>query len=175
MAAPLRAALLCILFMLQACGYQIRSVELDSLGFTSLTLKCDSATAWHLCQKLKRDLVAHNVEITEQAPFTLSVLDISTKERVFTINMDATADEYEITRRIKFELSQNNLKTDKRPNKGSYLNEVSARRIYRHNSDALLAKERERTAIERALDNSLANEIIRQLTLIKVGTKGGEE
>lgn len=152
-----------LLIALQACGFHIRTAELDSLGFKELALNCDSNAVWDLCQGLQRELRAHNVTLNQNARLALTLSNMEAKERVFTINSDASADEFELTRSIKFKLS------DKANASAEYVNEVSARRIYRHNSDELLAKDREQETITRALDNSLAREIIRQLTLIRIG------
>ena len=146
-----------------ACGFHVRTAELDSLGFDALKLRCDESASWEFCQELKRELRAHKVNILDSARYELSIASIEAKERVFTINSDATADEYELRRTAKFALS------DQTNTSAEYKNEVSARRIYRHNSDALLAKEREQETISRTLDHSLAKEIIRQLTLIRIG------
>ena len=155
-------ALLCTL-LLQGCGYQVRTADLDSLGFSAVDLRCDKTSSWDVCHELERALISHQVSLAADAPYTLRVYKIESKERVFTINQDATADEYELTRSLRFSLDESG-KEDSR-----YTNEISARRIYRHNSAELLAKDREQHAITKALDISLAREIIRQLTLIRIG------
>ena len=152
-----------LFLMVQGCGFNVRTAELDSLGFSEVNLSCDKQNAWDLCQTLERELDGHNVALSSEAQHALEVFDISSKERVFTIDLDATADEYELTRSLAFSLSDLTNESSK------YTNQVSARRIYRHNSDALLAKDREREAITKSLDTSLALEIIRQLTLIRLG------
>jgi len=146
-----------------ACGYHVRTAELDSLGFHKVALSCDKSDAWGLCQTLERELKAHKVSLDQHARLSLDVSKITSKERAFTLNTNASADEYELTRSISFSLS------DAQQEQARYQNEISAKRIYRHNSDALLAKDRERLALTRALDQSLAREIIRQLTLIRIG------
>lgn len=152
-----------ITLSLQGCGFHVRTADLDSLGFKELSLSCDKSSSWDLCQELERELASHKVELKEGAAFELRVFNIEGKERVFTINQDATADEYELTRSLTFSLEESTSDESK------YTNEISARRIYRHSSAELLAKDREQAAITRALDQSLAQEIIRQLTLIRVG------
>lgn len=141
----------------------MRTADLDSLGFSDASLTCDKTSSWDLCHELERQLASHKVTLKSDAPFELRVLEIKSKERVFTINQDATADEYELTRSLKFSLEEAGSEQAK------YTNEISARRIYRHNSAELLAKDREQAAITKALDQSLAREIIRQLTLIRIG------
>ena len=165
-AATKRVALLLIIAsgaLIQGCGFHVRTAELDSLGFNSVNFECDQAEHWQLCQSLERELRAHKVTMDEDAAFMLSIDSASSTERAFTINLDASADEYEITRLVKFTFSEAN------NTKSKYSNEINARRIYRHHSDALLAKEREKTTLTKALDKSIAREIIRQLTLIRIG------
>lgn len=158
-----RISMIALLSALSACGFHMRSAELDSLGFSKLDFACDQNATWKLCQTLQRELQAHNVELSDDANLRLSIDGLDVAERVFTINDDATADEYELTHTAFFSL------TNKSVSASRYSSEVSARRIYRQNADALLAKDRERQVIAEALDQSLAREIIRQLTLIKVG------
>jgi outer membrane lipopolysaccharide assembly protein LptE/RlpB len=152
-----------IALMLQGCGFHVRTADLDSLGFSEVSLSCDKSSSWDLCQELERELASHKVTLKEDALFELRVFSIEAKERVFTINQDATADEYELTRSLKFSLEES------ASDESKYTNEISARRIYRHSSSELLAKDREQAAITKALDQSLAQEIIRQLTLIRIG------
>lgn len=156
-------SLIAACLLTSACGYHVRTAELDSLGFPSIALSCDKGSAWGLCKTLERELSAHSVELNKDARFQLDVSNISTKERAFTLNTDASADEYEMTRSVAFTLK------DTQQDNAQYKNDISAKRIYRHNSDALLAKDREQLALTRALDKSLAREIIRQLTLIRIG------
>ena len=148
---------------LQGCGFNVRTADLDSLGFSEVSLSCDKASSWDLCQELERELASHMVALKQDALFELRVFSIESNERVFTINQDATADEYELTRSLKFSLKDSTI------DESQYTNEISARRIYRHNSSQLLAKDREQAAITKALDPSLPQEIIRQLTLIRIG------
>ncbi|WP_197475201.1 LPS assembly lipoprotein LptE, partial [Oleiphilus sp. HI0079] len=148
---------------LQGCGFHVRTADLDSLGFSEVSLSCDKTSSWDLCQELERELASHKVTMTKDALFELRVFSIEAKERVFTLNQDATADEYELTRSLKFSLKES------ASDESQYTNEISARRIYRHSSSELLAKDREQAAITKALDQSLAQEIIRQLTLIRIG------
>jgi outer membrane lipopolysaccharide assembly protein LptE/RlpB len=152
--------LLCL--SLGACGFHLRTAEQESLGFKTLQFECNSNTSWALCENLERELSARGVTFSEDAQLTLQVNDIKSSERVFTINQDASADEYELTHEATFTLEDSE-NVDAR-----YENTISARRIYRHNSSALLAKDREQEAISKALDVSLSREIIRQLTLIKI-------
>lgn len=149
--------------LMQGCGFQVRTADLDSLGFSDVNLTCDKASSWELCHALERELTSHKVTLSKDAPYSLRVYKIESKERVFTINQDATADEYELTRSLKFSLEEAENEA------AGYTNEISARRIYRHSSSELLAKDREQHAITKALDKSLAREIIRQLTLIRIG------
>ena len=151
------------LLALQGCGFHVRSADLDSLGFSEVDLSCDKTSSWDLCQELERQLISHKVNLQEDAAYALRVFEIRSKERVFTINQDATADEYELTRSLQFSLVE-----ESNP-EARYTNEISARRIYRHSSSELLAKDREQAVITKALDQSLAREIIRQLTLIRIG------
>jgi len=149
-------------FALASCGFHLRTPEQESLGFTRLNLECNRNIAWTLCENLERELAARSVVLSEDAELTLIINELNSSERIFTINQDATADEYELTHEAKFTL-EDATNTDAR-----YENTISARRIYRYNANALLAKDREQEAIGKALDISLSREIIRQLTLIKI-------
>ena len=157
------SATLFALIALQGCGFHVRSADVDSLGFSEIDLSCDKSSSWDLCQELERQFISHKINLKEQSAYSLRVFDIQSKERVFTINQDATADEYELTRSLRFSLDEASTP------EARYTNEISARRIYRHSSSELLAKDREQAVITKALDQSLAREIIRQLTLIRVG------
>lgn len=152
-----------VLFALtvSGCGYQLRETAPEALGFKRLKFICNIDDSWSLCTDLRRQIIASNVTISNDAKLELNVGPFEQKERVFTIQSDGSAEEYELKHEAAFSLRQSDFPDQ------SYSSEVSARRIYRHNSTALLAKEREREVIEEALNQSLANEIIRQLVLLK--------
>ena len=143
------------------CGYQLRETAPEALGFKHLKFVCNIDDSWSLCTDLRRQIVASDVTISDDAKLELNVGPFEQKERVSTIQSDGSAEEYELKHEAAFSLMQSDFPDQ------SYTSEVSARRIYRHNSTALLAKEREREVIEEALNQSLANEIIRQLVLLK--------
>lgn len=156
----LGALWLCL--MMAGCGYQLQDADALQLPFKAVALECNYKRNWHLCQDLNNRLSLRGVTISKDAPLVLEVSTIAPRQRILTIAGDASTEEYELTLGLKYALRK---KQNQQESAALFTrNRLHLSRIYRHQSDALLAKEREREKLTRSMYQQLANTMLWELS-----------
>lgn len=148
--------------LLSACGFKLRGyANQDSPpAFSSLKLDCPSTQAWQLCQTLRQQLTLNNVSLDNDAKYHLIVSPILQDYRTLSIQKNAAAAEFGLSSKVTYQLV--NLETDEVISR----QEIVIRNSYRHQSSALLAKERERSELQGELSQQIAMEVFRQIDVL---------
>ncbi|MDX1452953.1 MAG: hypothetical protein R3183_10380 [Oleiphilaceae bacterium] len=157
-----RLAVLCLCAALAACGYQLRGTQNQNVAFERVEVACNFKQSWYLCQQLESRLALAGVELNENAALRLRITTPSSKQRVLTIAGDASTEEYELTQRLAYVLER---KSDR---KILARNELSLARVYSHQSNALVAKEREKESLLRSMHRQILNTMLRELAELQL-------
>jgi len=154
------------LVLIQGCGFHLRgSNETLAHSYPLIDLKCDRKSEFRMCHDLSTRIVAMGSSISEEADISLNVSRVSSKQRAFTLDTDASAAEYELRHRIKYEL------LDKVSDQKLAGRIVERQQIYRHSASALIAKDREQENISKQLDDAIIDTILREISLVRLATQ----
>jgi len=156
--------LLCFISIVTGCGFQLRGYSPTSNPhpLTEVNLDCPKSESWQFCQALRQELVQNNIQILNEASYTLKISPITQSSRVLSLQENASAAEYGLASSIHFQLINNT-------SQESVINHhLSLDHSYRHESTALLGKERERQELQTRLSQQLAFEVFRQISLFNV-------
>lgn len=158
----LTCALVVFSILLSACGFKLRthSPEISIAQLKQIDLDCPKAKSWELCHHLRQQFKLHDILINDDADLTLSLSPIRHQKRTLSLQDNASAAEYGLTATVGYDLSRKS-KLDQATS-----HSVSRTHSYRHESSALLAKERERTELKAELGVLLANEVFRQVCIL---------
>jgi len=159
---------------LTACGFELRTyslsdsaIQADNSQFQmieSLNLECPTSQSWQLCQHLRQQLKLGKITLEPEAELTLSISSIKQSSRILSLQSNAAAAEYGLTSKVSYRLIH-------RPNQANVIRQdIELEHSYRHESSALLAKERERDELQTTLSQQLALEIFRQIRLFDRST-----
>jgi outer membrane lipopolysaccharide assembly protein LptE/RlpB len=160
---PLKIALIALsISLLSACGFQLRGYANQDAppAFSSLKLDCPNTQAWQLCQTLRQQLTLNSINLDEDAKYLLEVSPIEQKSRTLSLQKNAAAAEYGLSSNVNYKLV--NLETDEIISS----QDIVVRNSYRHQSSALLAKERERSELQTELSQQIAMEVFRQIDVL---------
>ena len=148
--------------LLSACGFKLRthSPELSIAQLKQIDLDCPKAKSWELCHHLRQQFKLHDISINDDADLTLSLSPIRHQKRTLSLQPNASAAEYGLTATVNYKLSR------KSNSDRATSHSVSRTHSYRHESSALLAKERERTELKAELGHTLADEVFRQVCIL---------
>jgi outer membrane lipopolysaccharide assembly protein LptE/RlpB len=148
--------------LLSACGFKLRGYanQYSPPAFSNLKLDCPSTQAWQLCQTLRQQLTLNNVSLDNDAQYHLIVSPILQDYRTLSIQKNAAAAEFGLSSKVTYQLV--NLETDEVISR----QEIVIRNSYRHQSSALLAKERERSELQGELSQQIAMEVFRQIDVL---------
>ena len=153
-------SLLVSVILLSSCGFHLRSYGENSTNVKEVSLDCPSTSSWELCHHLKLSLLLNNIQITENAPLILSISPMIQKSRVLSLQANASSAELGLSSEVTYSLIS--AQEDEIKHKQS----VNINNSYRHESSALLAKDRERDELQIQLSQQLAEEIVRQITVL---------
>jgi len=147
---------------MSGCGFKLRSYspEISISHLKEINLDCPKAKSWELCKHLHQQFKFQNIQISENAEFTLSVSPVQKNVRTLSLQDNASAAEYGLSASVKYQLI-NNIQDAVIAG-----NTITRSYSYRHESTALLAKERERVEVQNELSQLLANEIYRQVCIL---------
>lgn len=145
---------------LSACGFHLRSYGENTSSIDQITLDCPSTSAWALCHHLKQTLLLNNIQISNDAPLLLTISPLVQKSRVLSLQSNASAAELGLSSEVSYTISS--IPDDEIRHKQN----VNINNSYRHESSALLAKDRERDELQIQLSEQLAEEIVRQITVL---------
>lgn len=127
---------------------------------SELSLTCSQTETWALCLHLKQTLVLNNIRLNEDAPLNLKISPMRQTSRVLSLQDNASAAELGLNSEISYQLiSMHNEQVQ-------HQQTVSVSNSYRHQSSALLAKDRERDELQKQLSQQLAEEIVRQISVL---------
>ncbi len=154
--------LIIISSLLSACGFHLRgySDHKTPAAFSRLKLECGNTRAWQLCQSLRQQLLLNNIQLADEAAYRLVISSIAQDSRTLSLQSNASAAEYGLSSKVDFQLIHR--ETDE----VIADQEVLVRNSYRHQSSALLAKERERDELQTELSQQIALEIFRQIDVL---------
>lgn len=146
--------------LLSACGFHLRSYGDNTSNIKVLSLDCPNTSSWELCHHLKQTLLLNNIQITDNAPLILSISPMIQKSRVLSLQANASAAELGLSSEVTYKIisaQEDDIK---------HKQTVHINNSYRHESSALLAKDRERDELQMQLSQQLAEEIVRQITVL---------
>lgn len=148
--------------LLSACGFQLRGYSSNALppSFSTLNFQCANTQAWQLCQTLRQQLRLNGISFDSKAMYRLSISPIAQQSRVLSLQDNAAAAEYGLSSSVSYQLT--NQTTEAVVTQQT----IVLRNSYRHESSALLAKERERDELQAELSQQIASEIFRQIDVI---------
>lgn len=146
--------------LLSSCGFHLRSYGENASNIKSLSLNCPNTSSWELCHHLKQTLLLNNIQISNKAPLVLSIGLMIQKSRVLSLQANASAAEQGLSSEVTYTITSSS--DDDIKHKQS----VHINNSYRHESSALLAKDRERDELQMQLSQHLAEEIVRQITIL---------
>lgn len=156
----LRLSFLACSLTLSACGFQLRGTsETLVSSFPELAVQCNKKSDWQMCHYLNARVTAMGTEINDDARYELKVHRISASQRAISLNTDATAAEQELTHTLRYRLRDTS--------NGQTLAEraLSKSQIYRLNASALVAKDREKEELQKSLNQSLVNAVLREISI----------
>ena len=145
---------------LSACSFELRgyNAATNPNPLKELKLDCPNSESWLLCQALRQELKRNNITLSNGAAYTLKLSAISQQTRVLSLQDNAAAAEYGLSSAIHYQLIENS-------SQESVIQQMTKLdHSYRHESTALLAKERERQELQTRLSQQLAIEIFRQVS-----------
>lgn len=152
----------CVLVLsgiLSACGFQLRGTQVLPESLNSIKFQCANEKHWDLCRQLSREFQYHQVELSETADIVLSISAVNKKQRSVSIDSDASTAEYDLIYSLHYTLTH-------APTQKVITSErVEASQSYRHQSSALIAKEREQSEIHTKLNEKITNILVRQLSV----------
>ena len=161
MRTAVAAALLCCT-LLSACGFQLRAYGDKASAISELALHCPHTENWALCLHLKQTLVLNNIQLNDEAPLSLVVSPMSQNSRVLSLQENASAAELGLSSEVTYQLLTVHDEQIK------HQQAVHVNNSYRHQSAALLAKDRERDELQKQLSQQLAEEIVRQISVLDI-------
>jgi len=153
------AGVLCC-FLLSACGFHLRSYGEMASTINEVSLSCSHTNTWALCLHLKQTLLLHDIRLHDAAPLTLVISPMVQKSRVLSLQANASAAELGLNSEISYRL------ITAHNDQVKHQQSVSVNNSYRHQSTALLAKDRERDELQKQLSQQLAEEIVRQISVL---------
>lgn len=164
-ATPVNSPLLVLatlvsLLSLSACGFHLRgNSETLVASFPKLAVQCNKKSDWQMCHYLNARITAMGTEISDDARFLLKVDRVQSSQRAISLNNDATAAEQELTHTMHYRLRD--------MDHGTTVSErmLSRSQIYRLNASALVAKDREKEELEKSLNQSLVNTLLREISI----------
>lgn len=146
--------------LLSSCGFHLRSYGENTSNIDAVSLSCPSTQSWALCHHLKQTLLLNDIQIIDDAALKLSISPMIQKTRVLSLQSNASAAELGLSSEVSYSL----IATKDDMVKHSHT--VHINNSYRHESSALLAKDRERDELQTQLSQQLADEIVRQITVL---------
>lgn len=147
--------------LLTACGFHLRGINGTVSSIDELSLSCSSTDAWALCHHLKQTLQLHDITLNGDADIRLVISPIRQKSRVLSLQENASAAELGLSSEITYQLyttADDILRHEQ---------SIRINNSYRHESSALLAKDRERDDLQTQLSRQLAEEVVRQISVLE--------
>ncbi len=151
--------------MITSCGFHLRSYGENLSTIQAISLDCPNTSSWELCHHLKQTLVLNDIQVTENAPLILSISPMVQKSRTLSLQANASAAELGLSSEVTYTIisaSEDEIK---------HKQSVHVNNSYRHESSALLAKDRERVELQMQLSQQLAEMIVRQVTILNLDDK----
>ena len=145
---------------MSACGFHLRGISGNVSGIKELAVSCSSTDAWALCHHLKQSLLLHDISINEDAPIHLVISPIRQNSRVLSLQENASAAELGLSSEITYQL------ITELDDIVRHKQSIRINNSYRHESSALLAKDRERDDLQTQLSRQLAEELVRQISVL---------
>lgn len=153
-------ALLVSLFFLTSCGFHLRSYAESTATIQQLSLDCPSTDSWELCHHLKQTLLLSGVHIVDDAPLTLVISEMDQHSRVLSLQSNASAAELGLASEVEYTIHSSH------DDEVKHTQSVHINNSYRHESSALIAKDRERDELQMRLSQQLAEQIVRQIVVL---------
>ena len=152
-------SLLILSLFISACGFQLRGTQALPDSLSSINFKCANEKNWNLCRQISREFQLHHINLSDKAEITLSISNVKKKQRSVSIDSDASTAEYDLINSVSYKLIHSATQTL------ITSQVVKVNQSYRHQSSALIAKEREQDEIQTKLNQEIASIIFRQLSV----------
>lgn len=149
-------ALSCL--FLSACGFQLRGAADIAAPLQQLSLISEGSRS-ELDTPLRRYLKGNGVQLvdTESANYTLEITSESQTRRVATLSASANVDEYELTSRVSFTVSDLHGEEPRIVLERS----LSVERTYDYDNNNATASSVQETQLRREMNQQLASQIVR--------------
>jgi LPS-assembly lipoprotein len=161
--------LLALTMMLAACGFSLRSNEVISSSYSSLTLNLQQPNS-EFGQQLRRSLLNSNVALSEigdlQSSNEIPVLSVSAELvniQPITVNPLARAAQYEIRLSVVVSLILDG-ETLMGPE------DLSIQRVYLEDTDNITGNLEEAEVIQTEMRRELVNQVLRRMESVEVAT-----
>ncbi len=159
---PRAALLLCLALslLLAGCGFQLRGASGIPEAIQPLALKCAPPVPDRLCRAVKDQLTLGQVNLVSasEATAVLRLSNFRQERRANAVTARAGAAEYTLSNSIELEVisaSQIPLIASER---------INSTETYRYDETNVLAKQREEEALQQALAQRLAQQVLFRLT-----------
>lgn len=151
------------LIVLASCGFHLRGVAIIPEGLKTMYIQGVDLKK-DLGRELKQGLKRNDVTVLDsyqEGSAVLTLLEHKVERRVLSVGSDAKVNEYELYGTIKFSVSNSSgqVLADKQ--------HVEARRAYRFDQEQVLASDEEERLLREALNQQLAQGILRRLSVLK--------
>ena len=138
------------------CGFHLRGSSELSNQLPELFVQSDNPNA-AVITELNRWLRSANISLSESARTTLTISDIKREKRTIAYDSRGKTALYELTLSLSINVTQKSGKTLLEPTV------IQARQPYNYNETDTSAKDEEQALLEREMNATMANRIIRHL------------
>ncbi|MCB1959996.1 MAG: hypothetical protein KDE68_05665 [Rhodocyclaceae bacterium] len=146
---------------LGGCGFRLRGAI--DMAFSSAYV--DGSPHSTLLNRLRRDLRANNVNVTEDAKTSQVVirpLEILKERDILSLNADGKAREYRLYYTLKYAVDASDGTTLRLPD------QIRIRREITFNDSQVLAKEQEENLLYRDMEDDLVRQLMRRLATLRL-------
>ena len=153
-----RIIILCLLFLLSSCGFQLRqsTIDIGKLDNTFIETN-DSRSIFY--RKLRAELNSNNIELATSKSIAKNIIKIhrdETGRRVLSVSARNVATEYEVFYRLSYSFINEEI--------NSNAEELELTRSYTFNENLVLGKSQEEEVLIEALASDLVRLMLRQIS-----------
>lgn len=145
---------------LAGCGFQLRG-QLDVPEHLRQLSLVQHAQNHRLTASLIETLRLNQLEVSTTAPYRLELLKVDERRRTVTLDRAARVDEYELTLRVDYQV------TDRKEQLVLKPQTLSTERVYTYDANAATAAAEQETLLKQEMADDLARQLVRRYLKIK--------
>lgn len=145
---------------LTGCGFQLRGQLEVPEHLRQLSL-VQHAQNHRLTASLIETLRLNQLEVSTQAPYRLELLKVVENRRTVTLDRAARVDEYELTLRIDYQVTNRQAQLVLTPQT------LSTERVYTYDANAATAAAEQEVLLKQEMADDLARQLVRRYLTIK--------